>query len=111
METQFNELKQEFAKSPLRAYPDFSGEEPFQVTRDWSGLNRAAILSQVQDGEGNFIEAVGKKNNIHEQNYSSTKGEPHALLLGLRKWEHILKYRPFIVNTDSAQVLAKSEEP
>ena len=111
METQFNELKQEFAKSPLRAYPDFSGEEPFQVTRDWSGLNRAAILSQVQDGEENFIEAVGKKNNIHEQNYSSTKGELHALLLGLRKWEHILKYRPFIVNTDSAQVLAKSEEP
>ena len=22
-------------------------------------------------------------------------------MLGLRKWEHILKYRPFIVNTDS----------
>ena len=101
MEREFNELKQEFAKSPLRAYPDFSGEEPFQVTTDWSGLNRAAILSQVQKGEEKFIGAVGKKNNVHEQNYSSTKGELHALLLGLRKWEHILKYRPFIVNTDS----------
>ena len=67
MERDFKKLKQEFAKSPLRAYPDFSDKEPFQVTTDWSGLNRAAILSQVQGGEEKFIGFVGKKNNVHDR--------------------------------------------
>ena len=35
-----------------------------------------------------------------EKNYPPTKGELAALIYALRKWEHILRYKPFLLYTD-----------
>ena len=102
METKFNQLKKEFEKSPVRAYPRYDDKEPFELTVDFSCENIAAILSQRQEGEDKFIAAMGRKTTSYERNYASVKGELAALVWGLRKFEHILRFRPFIVNTDSA---------
>ena len=102
MEKDFQQLKGEFKKSLVRSYPVYKKGMPFKETTDFSASNIAGILSQVQGGQERFIAATGRKTSPHEANYVSTKGELAALVHCLRKWEHILKYAPFIVNTDSA---------
>lgn len=100
-EEEFQMLKKQFETNPIRAYPDYFNEEPFIVTTDFSALNVAAVLSQVQDGKERFIAACGRKTLKYESAYPSTKGELLALVTALKHWEHILRYRPFKVVTDS----------
>jgi hypothetical protein len=62
-----------------------------------------------------FLGCWGRKCNKYERHYSTTKGELLALVKCMKKWEHILKYRPpFLVYTDAPSlkyiVNLKSEE-
>jgi len=61
----------------------------------------AAILSQKQEGEERFIGAGARKCNQAEKNYPSHKGELEAAVMGMRKFEHILWFKPFVLRTDS----------
>jgi len=115
MEKDFLELKAEFSAGRIQAYPDFDSDEPFILTTDWSSLNIAGVLSQKQEGVERFLGCWGRKCNRYERHYSSAKGELLALVKCMKKWEHILKYRPpFLVYTDAASlkyiVNLKSEE-
>ena len=101
MEENFKALKAEFTKMPVRSYPDYNSEEPFELSLDFSAKNVAAILSQKQDGKERFIGAAGRKTTKYEKNYHSCKGELAAIIYGLRKFEHILRYRKFVIHTDS----------
>ena len=101
LEEKFKLLKEEFSKMPVRSYPDYSSDEPFQVAVDFSMENVAAVLSQVQDGQERFIAGVGRKTTKYERNYHSCKGELSAIIYALRKFEHILRFRKFILWTDS----------
>ena len=101
MEANFKALKAEFTKMPVRSYPDYNSEEPFELALDFSKKNVAAILSQKQEGKERFIGAAGRKTTKYEKNYHSCKGELAAIIYGLRKFEHILKFRKFIIHTDS----------
>jgi len=95
IEGKFIELKEEFSRKPIRAYPDYNSREPFQVAVDFSKENVAGILSQVQNGQERFIAAAGRKTTKYERNYHSTKGELSAIIYALRKWEHILRFKQF----------------
>ena len=53
LEKNFKLLKEEFSKMPVRSYPDYNSDEPFQLAVDFSKENISAILSQVQDGQEN----------------------------------------------------------
>ena len=113
MEKDFIELKSEFKARRMQAYPDFDSPEPFILTTDWSALNIAGVLSQKQDGVERFLACWGWKCNQYEKHYS--KGELLALVKCMKKWEHILKYRPpFLVYPDASSlkyiVNLKSEE-
>ena len=101
VEKKFKLLKEEFSKKPVRGYPDYSSDEPFQVAVDFSKENVAGILSQVQEGQERFIAAVGRKTTKYESNYHSCKGELAAIIYSLRKFEHILKFKKFVLWTDS----------
>ena len=101
VEKKFKLLKEEVSKEPVRGYPDYSSDEPFQVAVDFSKENVAGILSQVQEGKERFIAACGRKTTKYERNYHSCKGELSAIIYTLRKWEHILKFKKFILWTDS----------
>ena len=101
METKFKELKAAFLEYPIRSYPRYDIPDKFQLTTDWSKENIAAILSQVQDGSERLIAVFGRKCTKGEANYPPWKGELSAVMYGLRKAEHILRYRPFIINTDA----------
>ena len=100
MQQDFETLKQEFQIGIVQAYPDFCFGEPFHVNTNWSKYNITGILSQNQEGEEKFIECWGRKCNQYERNYPSYKGE--LLIQCIKKWEHILRYRPFEIYADAS---------
>ena len=103
MEDSFQKLKEAFQKGPVRAYPVFKeGGLPFRLTTDFSGTALSAVLSQEQDGVERFIGAAGRKTTVGERNYPSHKGELSAAIMGIRRYEHILKFAPFELYTDSS---------
>ena len=55
----------------------------------------------MQEGKERMIAATGRKTTQYEKNYPSHKGELSAIMYGLTQFEHILRYRPFTVRTDS----------
>lgn len=101
---QFQQLKECFKSAPVRGYPQYYSSKPFVLDTDYSSTNCAAVLSQEQEGKEVFLACMSKKNNRAEQCYASHKGELLALVLALKKFEHILRARPFVVRTDSRAV-------
>ena len=101
MERDFQELKKAFQGKPIRSYPRYDLQSPFEVTTDYSKKAIGGVLSQVQDGQERMIACAARKCTKYEANYPSVKGELAALIFSCRKWEHILRYREFVVNTDS----------
>ena len=102
IESDFIQLKEAFTKGGIQAFPDFGEGAPFVLTTDWSQENIAGVLSQVQDGEERFLGCWGRKCNKYERNYPSYKGELLAVIQCIKKWKHILNYRPFEVHTDAS---------
>ena len=106
MSKNFEELKAKFNEKPIRRYPIFDPAYPFKLTTDFSALAVAGILSQevvlptgkVRD---NFIGAVARKATKFEKNYGSCKGELSAIIFAIRKFEHILRFGKFILETDA----------
>ena len=104
LETNFQTLKAEFAKKPIRAYPLYHTDQPFQVATDFSAIGLGAVLSQEQNDSEKMIAACGRKTTKFEQNYPSTKGELCAFVYALKKFEHILLFKKFIWHTDSGSL-------
>ena len=106
MVNDFNAVKNMFAQAPCRASPDFSVNcKPFILTIDFSKVAIGAVLSQEQHGKERFLGVKGRKCRVYEANYHSSKGEILALVYGLQKFNHLLRYTKFIVIMDSNTVL------
>ena len=102
----FNAVKDMFAQAPCQASPDFSvNSKPFILTIDFSKVAIGAVLSQEQHGKERFLGVKGRKCRIYEANYHLSKGEILALVYGLQKFDHLLRYKKFIVISDSKTVL------
>ena len=101
MDENFRTLKECFNQLPLWAYQQFTEDaEKFQVRVDFSCKSLGAVLEQVQDGQRRFIVAIGRKTSPGKKNYAPTKGELTAIIYALRKWEHILRFKPFLLFTE-----------
>jgi hypothetical protein len=113
MKKNFGKLKRAFKTAPLRAFPQYESSEPFRLTTDFSAVGLGAILSQYQGGHERLIAAASRGTTKYEANYASYKGEIAALVLGLRKFKHLLLFKQFHVFTDSAAVrdLTNLKEP
>ena len=79
----------------------FGVGDPFILTTDWSKENIARVLAQVQDGKERFLGCWGRKCNKYKKKYPSYKGELLAVNECIKKWKHILSYRPFEVHIDA----------
>ena len=102
MSTNLKLLKEKFLSAPVRGVPDFKSKEKFILTCDYSGKAISAILSQVQNGAERLISVGGRKCTEPESRYASWRGEMSAIIHGMRKYDSILRFKPFIVVTDSA---------
>ena len=102
VKVKFDKLKTCFEAEPVRGYPKYGdGSEPFILDTDFSSTNMACVLSQKQNGMEVFLGCCARKNNKAQAQYPSHKGELGAVVLGLQKFEHILRAKPFIIRTDS----------
>ena len=102
------ELKKRFEQSTARTYPDYKSQKPFILTIDFSAEAIGVLLEQEQEGQMKLIAAAGRKTTPGEAHYASWKGEYAALVYGIRKFEHILSFRPFVVKTDSKTLTFRS---
>ena len=103
----FEKLKELFQTGPIRAYPDFSDQSgKFILETDFSTHARSAVLLQEdpKGGPAKFLGCCAAKNSPAAANYSSNKGELAAVILGLRKFEHLLTWKKFAIVTDNACV-------
>ena len=105
MDEKFKRLKTLFDESPIRAFPRYDIKNPFELSVDFSKENLGAVLSQVQDGQERLISCAGRKTTPYERNYHSCKGELAAIIFALRRWEHVLRYRRFILHTDNSALV------
>ena len=64
MAEKFGELKLKFSAKPIRAYPRYDLESPFEVSIDFSAENLGAVLSQVQEGQERMIAGEGSSNAL-----------------------------------------------
>ena len=101
LEQKFVQLKEAFNSAPLRGFPQYSNPEPFILDTDWSHINMACVLSQRQNGREVFLGCAARKCSKAESNYPSHKGELAAVVYGLKKFEHILRAKKFVIRTDS----------
>jgi len=102
--SRINQLKGLFLTKPIRAYPDYKSTEPFILDTDFSGVAAGGVLSQVQGGKERFIGCFSKSLDTAQRQYPAHKGELLAVILGLRKFEHILRARKFLIRTDSSAI-------
>ena len=103
----FERIKELFVTEPIRAYPDFSPNSgKFILETDFSATARSAVLLQEdpKGGPNKFLGCCAAKNDAAAANYSSNKGELAAVILGLKKFEHLLSWKPFTIVTDNACV-------
>ena len=96
----FNETKNLFLREVKKAYPDWNGGV-FILDTDFSSKAFGVVLSQIQNGEEKLINCTSKVCNVSERNYPSWKGELCALIHAFKKYNYILRYKPFLVRTDS----------
>ena len=103
MTENFEKLKQCFKDKPVRGYPDFYSSHPFILDVDWSSNAVGAVLSQLQGDPPRevFLACAAKKNNEAESNYPSWKGEMLGVIVGIKKFEHLLMSKQFILRTDA----------
>jgi len=102
----FEYSKELFHNKISRGYPDWGpGASKFLLDIDWSKQAMAGVLSQQQRGVEVILGAFSRRCSKAEQNYSSHKGEAASLVYSMEKFSHFLRYRSFIIRTDSRSVL------
>ncbi len=107
----FYSIKKSLLESEALAAPNFADvvNHPFILSLDWSCEAMCVTVSQVhkcQDGQyrRRLLFCTGRKNGSAAKKYSSHKGELSALMWGLKVYDHVLKYSPFLCETDSMSV-------
>ena len=101
----FNNIKTLFSQALQKSYPEWDGGK-FILDTDFSQHAMGAVLSQVQSGEEKMLNCASRVCSKHERNYVAFKGEIGALVYGLRKFEHMLRYKPFLVRTDNTCLIS-----
>ena len=85
-------------------YPIYDSRHPFILDTDFSAIAVGGVLSQVQNGAERFIGCYTKSCDSAQSNYSLFKGKLLAVILGLSKFEHILRMKHFLIRTDSSAI-------
>ena len=100
----FHTLINRLTSAPVLGFPYFKGPKAgqFILDTDFSRFQTAGILSQMQLGKEVVIAYGSKKLSKSQLNWPSTKGELHAGMFWMGKYEYYLKYGPkFLWRTDN----------
>ena len=88
----FDVLKSKLVGDPIMAFPKPEGK--YILDTDASNVAAGAVLSQVQDGQERVIAYWSKGWSQAQKNYSTTKREMLAALLGMEAFRYYLLLGP-----------------
>jgi len=79
--------------------------QSYVLDTDASNSGLGVVLSQLQDGEENFILYASRLLSKAKRNYATTKKELLAVVYGLKQCRQYLLGRKFVVRTDHAALI------
>ena len=101
-ESSFQTLKKSLLQEPILGYPDF--KRPFRIYTDGSLEGISAMLTQVQEHNGEEIERVlwyaGRALNKHEKNYNITNLELTAIYYAVQQFMPYIQFNEVAFFTD-----------
>ncbi|CAF4851479.1 unnamed protein product [Rotaria sp. Silwood1] len=94
----YNKIKQLLTTKPLLQFPD--SDLPFVIQVDASNYGIGAVLMQNFGTGEQPVAYMSQKLNKQQQNWNATEKECFAVVSSIRKWNHYVAGREFIVRTD-----------
>ena len=94
----FDKIKQLLTTEPLLQFPD--SNVPFIIQVDASNQGIGAVLMQDHGPGEKPIAFMSQKLNKQQRNWNATEKECFAIVSSIRKWDHYIAGREFIVRTD-----------
>ena len=98
----FEYLRDALVSPPVLAYPDFSKQ--FDLHCDASGDAIGQILTQQYGSDCRVIAYSGRALTPPERNYTTTEQEGLAVVDGVRKFQHYLHGRHFVIWSDHSSL-------
>jgi hypothetical protein len=105
----FDDIKQAVQNLPLLFYLD--EESPVFVHTDASDYGIGAYCFQVKEGVERPIAFMSKMLSAQEIAWTTIEKECYALVYALRKFEYLLRDRPFTLRTDHANLKYINDPP
>ncbi|CAM4869106.1 unnamed protein product [Rotaria socialis] len=94
----FMKIKESLMSKPLLQFPD--SQLPFIIQVDASNYGIGAVLMQKPRNDEQPVAYMSQKLNKQQQNWNATEKECFAVVSSIRKWNHYVAGRDFIVRTD-----------
>ena len=87
--------------------PNIDEDKPFVVESHTSEVAISATLNQ----DGRPVAFISRKFELHELHYLSVEKEATAIIESVRKWEHLLRRKHFMLITDQRSVTLLMDNP
>ncbi|CAF1478973.1 unnamed protein product, partial [Adineta steineri] len=94
----FDKIKQLLISKPLLQFPDSNSLFIIQV--DASNYGIGAVLMQNKSNGEQPIAYMSQKLNKQQRNWNATEKECFAIISSIKKWDHYIAGREFLVRTD-----------
>jgi hypothetical protein len=103
-EDAFNKIVELLSKQPILKLADY--EKEFILKTDASGVGYGGVLCQVHNGVEHPVHFFsGSFNKPQRLKWNHWQREAYAVIVGIKKFDHYLRDKPFTVVTDNESIL------
>ena len=104
MTRSFNDIKAAILEAPLLRFLDYASQIIVQTDASVDGVG-AMLFQEDLDGNPQPVAYASKAFNATQSNWSTVEQEMFAVVFAVSKFEHHLRGHPFILKTDSRNLV------